>query len=133
MALAEGLQNALWALGGVPREHCSDSLSAPFRNLAREDREDLTRRYQALMRHYGMQPSRNNPGLAHENGAIENNLVYRDQVFPRPAFARAFAALRKREGDKRACKITVELFALAHERACEADLANVIDAALAAG
>jgi hypothetical protein len=55
------------------------------------------------------------------------NLGYRDQVFSRPAFARAFAALRER-----ACKITVEL-ALAHERACETDLANVIDAALAAG
>jgi hypothetical protein len=33
IALAEGLQNALWALGGVPREHRSDSLSAAFRNL----------------------------------------------------------------------------------------------------
>jgi hypothetical protein len=281
VALAEGLQNALWALGGVPREHRSDSLSAAFRNLAREAQEDLTRRYQALMRHYGMQPSRNNPGLAHENGAIESahghlkqalvdalllrgsrdfddlnsyrrfvdevvgrrnarnrkrvelkrphlaalpkrrtadydekivtvtssggfilrrvfytvpsrlighrlrvrlyddrlecflgatpivtlsrgwpiseckgghvvdyrhvihalrkkpmalaNLVYRDQLFPRPAFAWAFAALREREGDKRACKITVELLALAHDRGCEADLANAIDAALAAG
>jgi hypothetical protein len=28
VALAEGLQNALWALGGAPREHRSDSLSA---------------------------------------------------------------------------------------------------------
>ena len=27
-----GLQNALWALGGAPREHRSDSLSAAFRN-----------------------------------------------------------------------------------------------------
>ena len=27
VALAEGLQNALWALGGAPREHRSDSLS----------------------------------------------------------------------------------------------------------
>ena len=33
VALAEGLQNALWALGGAPREHRSDSLSAAFRNL----------------------------------------------------------------------------------------------------
>jgi hypothetical protein len=31
VALAEGLQNALWALGGAPREHRSDSLSAAFR------------------------------------------------------------------------------------------------------
>jgi hypothetical protein len=72
VALAEGLQNALWALGGAPREHRSDSLSAAFRNLAKEAREDLTRRYDALCAHYGMDPTRNNRGVAHENGAIES-------------------------------------------------------------
>ena len=41
-ALAEGMQNALWALGGAPREHRSDSLSAAFRNLDADAREDLT-------------------------------------------------------------------------------------------
>lgn len=71
VALAEGLQNALWALGGAPREHRTDSLSAAFRNLDRAAREDLTRRYEALCEHYGMTPSRNNRGLAHENGSIE--------------------------------------------------------------
>src|SRR5262245_26343179 len=35
VALAEGLQNALWALGGTPEQHRSDSLSAAFRNLNR--------------------------------------------------------------------------------------------------
>ena len=72
VALAEGLQNALWSLGGVPKEHRSDSLSAAFRNLDRNAQEDLTRRYAALMRHYDMAPSRNNAGIAHENGAIES-------------------------------------------------------------
>ncbi len=72
VALAEGLQNALWVLGGAPREHRSDSLSAAFRNLDREAREDLTTRYEALCRHYGMEPSRNNRGVAHENGSIES-------------------------------------------------------------
>ena len=72
VALAEGLQNALWTLGGAPHEHRSDSLSAAFRNLDRSAEEDLTRRYETLMQHYGMTPSRNNPGLAHENGAIES-------------------------------------------------------------
>jgi hypothetical protein len=71
VALAEGLQNALWSLGGVPHEHRSDSLSAAFRNLDRNAREDLTRRYGELCAHYGMRPSRNNAGIAHENGAIE--------------------------------------------------------------
>ncbi len=71
VALAESLQNALWSLGGAPREHRSDSLSAAFRNLDKDAREDLTRRYEELIAHYGMLPSRNNRGVAHENGAIE--------------------------------------------------------------
>jgi transposase InsO family protein len=72
VALAEGLQNALWALGGAPLEHRSDSLSAAFRNLEHEAREDLTSRYDALCNHYGMEPTRNNRGVAHENGGIES-------------------------------------------------------------
>lgn len=71
VALAAGLQDALWALGGAPREHRTDSLSAAFRNLAPEVEEDWTRRYSALCEHYGMTASRNNRGVAHENGAIE--------------------------------------------------------------
>ena len=58
------LQNALWALGGVPPEHRSDSLSAAFRNLEWDAAEDLTQRYEALCAHYGMTPTRNNPGVA---------------------------------------------------------------------
>jgi hypothetical protein len=281
VALAEGLQNALWALGGVPTEHRSDSLSAAFRNLDKTAGDDLTQRYEGLMTHYGMTPSRNNPGVAHENGSIEGphghlknalkdelllrgsrdfddldayrrfvdlivgrqnahnrkrialempslgklprrrtadfedktvtvtrsggfmlnrvfytapsrlighrlrvrlyddrlecflgstlmmtvrrgqpvsehkgghvvdyrhvihalrkkpmallNLVYRDQLFPRPAYARAFEALLAVAGDRRACKIIVELLALAHDRACEAELAEAIDADVGAG
>ena len=72
VALAEGLQNALWALGRVPLQHRSDSLSAAFRNLDRDAKEDQTRRYEALCAHYGMEPTRNNRGVAHENGSIES-------------------------------------------------------------
>ena len=72
VALAEGLQNALWALGGVPEQHRSDSLSAAFRNLDADAREDLTKRYEAFCAHYGMTPTRNNPGVSHENGSIES-------------------------------------------------------------
>lgn len=71
IALAAGLQDALWCLGGAPREHRTDSLSAAFRNLAPAVEEDWTERYAALCAHYGMAASRNNRGLAHENGAIE--------------------------------------------------------------
>lgn len=69
-ALAQGLQSALWALGGVPQEHRTDSLSAAFNNLSEQD--DLTRRYDDLCRHYGMRASRNNRGQSHENGGIES-------------------------------------------------------------
>jgi hypothetical protein len=261
--------------------HRSDSLSAAYRNLDKAAQEDLTERYEGLMRHYGMTPTRNNPGVAHENGSIEsphghlkraledalllrgspdfddldayrrfidetvgrrnarnrkrielersrltplpkrrtadyeekivtvtssggfilrrvfytvpsrlighrlrvrlyddrlecflgstpmmtlrrgrpltgdkgghvvdyrhvihalrkkpmalNNLVYRDQLFPRPAFARAFEALRASGGEKRGCKLAVELLALAHDRGCEAELAEAIDTELDAG
>jgi hypothetical protein len=73
VALAEALQHALWSAGGAPREHRTDSLSAAYRNLNKDQREDLTRRYEALCAHYGMQPTRNNRGEAHENGAIEGS------------------------------------------------------------
>lgn len=71
-AIAVGLQNALWSLGGVPAEHRSDSLSAAFRNLDDDACADQTRRYEALCTHYEMTPTRNNLGVAHENGAIES-------------------------------------------------------------
>ena len=71
-ALAKGLQEALWRLGGNPLEHRTDSLSAAFKNLTRDERDDMTARYEALCAHYGMKPSRNNRGQSHENGAIES-------------------------------------------------------------
>ena len=71
-ALATGLQAALWSLGGAPADHRTDSLSAGFRNRCKDDAEDMTERYRLLCRHYGMVPSRNNRGVAHENGAIES-------------------------------------------------------------
>jgi hypothetical protein len=58
------------ALGGAPHEHRSDSLSAAFHNLERDAAEDLTRRYEALCAHYGMTVTRNNTGIAHENGTV---------------------------------------------------------------
>jgi hypothetical protein len=281
VALAEGLQNALWALGRAPLQHRSDSLSAAFRNLDDNTRQDQTRRYEALCAHYGMEPTRNNRGVAHENGSIESphghlkqaiedalllrgsrdfdtldgyrrfideivgrrnarnakrldlersalqplparrttdyeetivtvtstsgfilrkvfysvpsrlighrlrvrlhddrlecflgstplmtlrrgrprssgkhghvvdyrhvihalrrkpmallNLVYREQLFPRRAYQRAFEALLASNSEKQACRTVVGLLALAHDRACEAELAAAIDGELDAG
>jgi len=71
-ALSEGLQDALWRLGGVPVEHRTDSLSAGFKNLTRDAKEDATSRYEQLYGHYGLVPTRNNRGKGHENGGVES-------------------------------------------------------------
>jgi hypothetical protein len=71
VALAEALQNALNACGGVPAEHRTDSLSACFRNRDGSYAGDYTSRYRELCAHLGVIATRNNRGVAHENGAIE--------------------------------------------------------------
>ena len=71
-ALAEGTTEALNRLGAVPAELRTDSLSAAFRNLTPDQANDLTERYQAFCQHYDMEPTRNNRGKGHENGAIES-------------------------------------------------------------
>ena len=68
-ALTEGVQEALWQLGGVPRTHRTDRLSAAYRNLSNQ--EDEAARYAEFCRHYGMEPTRNNAGVSHENGSVE--------------------------------------------------------------
>lgn len=72
IALSEGLQNALFACGGVPKQHRTDSLSAAYRNLGGGKSKPLTRLYDDLCYHYRMQPTRNNTSIAHENGSIES-------------------------------------------------------------
>lgn len=71
IALSEGLQNAFESCGGVPRQHRTDSLSAAYRN-AGSNRKKLTQLYEHLCEHYRLEPTRNNTGIAHENGAIES-------------------------------------------------------------
>lgn len=70
-ALVEGLEGALWALGGVPRQHRTDHLGAAIRPLDSGGQAEARERYAAVMRHYGMEPTVNNAGVAHENGDIE--------------------------------------------------------------
>ena len=71
VALCEALQNALALCGGVPAEHRTDSLSACFRNRDGSYAGDYTSRYRELCAHLGVMATRNNRGVAHENGAIE--------------------------------------------------------------
>ena len=68
-ALAEGLQNALYKIGGVPLEHRTDSLTAAYVNTA--EKQHLNRAYEGLCEHYGLTGTTNNLGVSHENGAVE--------------------------------------------------------------
>jgi hypothetical protein len=70
-ALAAGVQGALWALGAVPAVLRSDNLSAATHELKQSNGRDLTRRFRAVLDHYGLRSSRITPGRAHENGVAE--------------------------------------------------------------
>jgi hypothetical protein len=71
-SLSAGLQAALWELGGVPRRHRTDSLSAAVQPLGGTGgKEEFTRRYQALLAHYALAGEHIQPGKAHENGDVE--------------------------------------------------------------
>jgi hypothetical protein len=72
-ALAEGLEYCLWQIGAVPSLHRTDHLTAAVQQGGTAGKEDFTQRYQALMAHYGMQPTWNNTGVAHENGDVEQS------------------------------------------------------------
>jgi len=60
------------------------------------------------------------------------NLVYRDQLFPREAYRLTFEQLREHLTDREACRSMVDLLSLAHDRSCEAQLAEMLAAGLAA-
>jgi uncharacterized tellurite resistance protein B-like protein len=68
-SLSEGLQRALWELGGVPRDHRSDRMSAAVNNLT--DRKEFTQAYESLLAHYGLAGQKIQAGRANENGDVE--------------------------------------------------------------
>jgi plasmid stability protein len=59
-------------------------------------------------------------------------LVYRDGLFPRDAYRRIFDRLLEKLPEKSACRLMVDLLALAHDRGCEAELASILTDDLAA-
>jgi Mu transposase, C-terminal domain len=70
-SLSEGLQNALWELGGAPQAHRTDRLTAavpPGTTGA-----TFTPRYGALLRHYGLVGQAIQATCANENGDAEQS------------------------------------------------------------
>jgi len=70
-SLSEGLQGALWELGGIPEYHQTDCLSTAVNKDGNP--EEFTKRYTALMDHYRLKPKRINPGKGNENGDVEQS------------------------------------------------------------
>lgn len=68
-SLSFGLQKALWELGGVPKAHRTDRLTAAVQKP--ENPEEFTRRYTALMQHYRLEGQKIQARKPHENGDIE--------------------------------------------------------------
>jgi hypothetical protein len=69
-SFGEGFQNAVWLLGGVPEAHRSDRMSLA---VQASGSHFFTRRYEALMAHYGVRPQAINAGKGHENGDAEQS------------------------------------------------------------
>jgi hypothetical protein len=91
-SLSEGLQNALWELGGVPVRHRSDRMSAAVNNLS--DGKEFTRRYEGLLEHCGLAGEKINARKAHETGDVESHRHFKEVV--NRLLLRAVASRRSR-------------------------------------
>ena len=70
-ALRDGVQNAFFRLGCVPRLHQTDNSTAATHNLA-SGKRDFNEEYLALMRHLSMKPRTTEVGEKEQNGSIES-------------------------------------------------------------
>ena len=70
-SLSEGLQNAVWELGGVPERHRTDRMSLAVNNASSE--KEFTSRYTALLGYYKMAMEKIQPREANENGDVEQS------------------------------------------------------------
>lgn len=76
-ALTRGYELAVWELGGSLPVHRTDNLSVATHALGGGKRA-FNKRWSEFLEHYGVKPSRNNPGVSRENGSVEksHDLLY---------------------------------------------------------
>jgi hypothetical protein len=70
-SLSEGLQNAVWQLGGVPQRHRTDRMSLAVNNASSE--KEFTQRYMGLLNYYGLEMEKIQPEEPNENGDAEQS------------------------------------------------------------
>lgn len=69
--LTKGFEQGAAELGGVATEHRTDNLTAATQRMGND--RIFTKRWEEFLKHYDVQPSRNNPGVSNENGSIEKS------------------------------------------------------------
>lgn len=69
--LTKGFARATLELGGTLPVHRTDNLSAATQKAGGS--RAFTERWQQFLDHYDVNPSRNNPGVSHENGSVEKS------------------------------------------------------------
>jgi len=70
-SLSAGLQDALWKLGGVPKYHKTDNLTAAVKPVGKP--KEFTERYTAFAGYYGFESCKTQPNCPHENGDVEQS------------------------------------------------------------
>lgn len=70
-SLSQGFEQGVLEIGGVALEHRTDNLTAATQQLGKG--RIFTQRWTEFLAHYQVQPSRNNPGVSHENGSVEKS------------------------------------------------------------
>ena len=71
LALQQGLQAALWILGGAPEVLRSDNTSAATHGMRHSRGRAINDSYEALLDHYSLRSTRINRGQSHQNGVVE--------------------------------------------------------------
>jgi len=69
--LTKGFEEGVFELGGAALEHRTDNLTAATQSMGSS--RVFTKRWVEFLNHYQVQPSRNNPGVSHENGSVEKS------------------------------------------------------------
>lgn len=72
-SLSDGLQSALWELGGVPMQHQTDRMSTAVNNMS--DEREFTARYEALLRHYRLEAERSRPAKQTKTAMWSNGII----------------------------------------------------------
>lgn len=70
-SLSQGLQNALWELGGVPQAHRTDQLTTAVHKM--DHPQEFTQRYSGLLDHYGIKGQKIRVRKPNENGDVEQS------------------------------------------------------------